>query len=142
MMYRKAILFSDPLIASTILTTALPADVKRLGQQVHNFDQHVWNAHRLDIVKQGNWLKFTQNPHLRDLLLQTGDKVLVEASPLDKIWGIGKKEADALANQDRWGLNLLGLALMDVRERLRADAADAADAANAGDAESAGETAA
>jgi ribA/ribD-fused uncharacterized protein len=120
MMYRKAMLFKDHEIADQILTSTNPAAVKKLGQSVQNFDEEQWKAHRKEIVLQGNLLKFTQNPDLKALLLATGDKILAEASPFDKVWGIGKKEADALANKDQWGLNLLGVVLTEVRERLRA----------------------
>ena len=118
-MYHKATLFNDPEIAEHILTATNPFTVKKLGQQVKGFDEEQWKANRLDIVRRANVLKFTQNEELRDFLLATEDKILVEASPYDKIWGIGKTAAKAMATKDEWGLNLLGEALMDVRKELR-----------------------
>jgi ribA/ribD-fused uncharacterized protein len=120
MMYHKAILFNDQDVADQILTSNNPAAVKQLGRRVHGFDEEQWKTHSSDIVRRGNLLKFTQNPELKALLLATGDKILVEASPSDKIWGIGKTEANAMANKDEWGLNLLGDALTKVRQQLRA----------------------
>jgi ribA/ribD-fused uncharacterized protein len=81
----------------------------------------MWNQHRREIVMAGNYQKFTQNTALREFLLTTGDRVLVEASPLDKIWGIGLAADHVDAPQpEKWpGLNLLGFALMQVRDRIR-----------------------
>lgn len=76
------------------------------------------------IVTEGNYLKFTQSEHkdrLRELLLATGERELVEASPLDRVWGVGFREKDAGVNRHLWGQNLLGKALEDVRGRLRAE---------------------
>ncbi|KIM29083.1 hypothetical protein M408DRAFT_329098 [Serendipita vermifera MAFF 305830] len=119
MMYHKAILFDDLGIAEQVLTAPHPADVKKLGQRVQNFNDQKWNANRSEIVRRGNFLKFTQNPELAAFLLSTGDKILVEASPFDRIWGIGYTEENAMANKDNWGLNLLGDALMEVRKQLQ-----------------------
>lgn len=121
MMAEKARLFGDAELLERILTAELPADAKRLGGQVRNFDEQIWRQHRFDIVVRGNHEKFTQQPALRAFLLETGDKVLVEASPLDRIWGIGLAREDARAlDPTTWrGLNLLGFALMTVREALR-----------------------
>jgi ribA/ribD-fused uncharacterized protein len=80
----------------------------------------------LDIVTQGNYHKFTISTDARELkkmLLDTGDRELVEASPFDRIWGIGFKEEDAEENRERWGENLLGRALMEVRRRVREEGA-------------------
>lgn len=77
---------------------------------------------RESIVEEGNWHKFTHSENYAELkrqLLATGDKLLVEASPYDRIWGVGFKAADADANRAKWGLNLLGKALMRVRYRIR-----------------------
>jgi ribA/ribD-fused uncharacterized protein len=88
---------------------------------VSGFDEAVWTAHRSDIVVRANVEKFSQNAALKDFLLNTGDRVLVEASPVDKVWGIGLAEdSPVVENPRKWkGLNLLGFALMAVRERLR-----------------------
>lgn len=86
-----------------------------------NFDPKLWNENKYQIVTQGNLLKFSQNQKFKDFLLSTGDKVLVEASPYDRIWGIGMLETDNRAeNPLLWnGENLLGFALMEVRDELR-----------------------
>jgi len=120
MMYKKAELFEDMAIAKRILEVRTPAEAKKLGRQVKNFDETTWLAHREDIVMQGNLLKFRQHPDLQDFLLKTGTRVLVEASPVDNIWGIGlAKDAENIQNPDTWrGLNLLGFALMEVRDLL------------------------
>ena len=118
-MYHKAILFDDPELAEKVLNASNPALVKKLGRRVQNFDPKKWEAHRLEIVRRGNLLKFTQNPVLKHHLLATGDKTLVEASPFDKIWGIGKRESKAIEAKASWGLNLLGEALMQVRKQLK-----------------------
>lgn len=121
MMACKARLFSDHQILAAILEAATPAKVKKLGRQVRNFDDTIWRANARRFVTEGNYAKFTQHVRLRDFLLSTGDSILVEASPLDKIWGIGLKgdHPDA-RNPERWlGTNLLGFALMDVREQIK-----------------------
>ena len=94
-------------------------DQKALGQKVPNFDEDIWVAHRVQIVRWGNYLKFTQNKELKELLLGTGDRELVEASPRDRIWGVGFGAKNAEENRKRWGLNLLGISLMEVREKIR-----------------------
>lgn len=117
MMAEKAKLFGDEEIRSAILNTSDPRRCKALGRKVKNFDQTVWKKERCKIVKKGNFEKFMQNDALRNFLLSTGDKVLVEASPTDRIWGIGlgKNNPDALKPENWRGENLLGFLLMDVR---------------------------
>lgn len=121
MMWRKAVLFDDEAMAGRILAAPHPKVAKTLGGRVERFEQAVWNRHRYEIVVTGNLAKFGQHEELRDYLLATGERVLVEASPLDRIWGIGLGRDDpAAADPRRWrGANLLGFALMDVREGLR-----------------------
>lgn len=121
MMAGKARLFNDAEILEKILQASTPNQVKALGRKVKNFDPNVWNEHKYEIVKQGNLLKFSQNNKYKDFLLSTGDKILVEASPYDTIWGIGMLETDPRAeNPLLWnGENLLGFALMEVRDELR-----------------------
>jgi ribA/ribD-fused uncharacterized protein len=122
MMWRKAILFNDHHIASLCLTTTNPRSVKALGRRVSGFDMLIWAQHRYEIVKRANYLKFSQNRLIRMLLINFDDTVLlVEASPRDRIWGIGYSACTALNNKPRWGLNLLGKALTDVRLLLIAD---------------------
>jgi ribA/ribD-fused uncharacterized protein len=121
MMARKAALFEDQEIQNKILATNDPEQAKALGRQVKGFDKKIWEAHRQEIVFQGNLAKFRQNEALEEYLLSTGDQVLVEASPEDRIWGIGNHATHADAdNPEKWkGLNLLGFILMDVRSVLR-----------------------
>ncbi|CAK5272994.1 unnamed protein product [Mycena citricolor] len=95
--------------------------VKKLGRQVKNFDDVIWVKHRERIVTEGSVHKFRQNGELRAKLFATGDTCLVEASPRDRIWGIGCSEANALSGkgEKKWGMNLLGKALVNARAILR-----------------------
>ena len=98
-----------------------PKQIKALGRKVRRFDQKVWDKFKYAIVLNGNWCKFSQNRNLREFLLSTGDSVLAEASPYDNIWGI-RLSANSLEAQDpmKWrGQNLLGFALMEIRDELR-----------------------
>lgn len=116
MMYAKAKLFNDDETAKKILETNSPKLMKNLGRQVKGFVESVWDQHKFNIVVEGNMLKFTQNPDLKEMLLATGTSTLVELSPLDKIWGVGTEDP----NPAYWnGQNLLGKALMEVRRRLQ-----------------------
>ncbi|BCJ48199.1 hypothetical protein GCM10010168_25590 [Actinoplanes ianthinogenes] len=121
MMWRKAELFGDTASAGHILAAGHPRQAKTLGGRVTPFDQQTWDEHRFAIVVAGNLAKFRQNPELGTFLLGTGNRVLVEASPMDRVWGIGLTRDDPRADDpSRWrGLNLLGFALMEVRARLR-----------------------
>jgi ribA/ribD-fused uncharacterized protein len=123
MMAGKAGLFGDTEVRDAILNTTDPGKAKALGRKVKDFVDAAWREHRWEIVVEANLLKFGRNPEMRDFLLTTGDKVLVEASPVDSIWGIGlAATSEAALNPARWkGLNLLGFALMEVRERLRSE---------------------
>lgn len=146
-MHHKALLFNDPAVALQILRADHPRKVKALGRAVKDFDEALWEVERQGIVRRGNILKFThavseQGFHrgtapkgkgkggtkrkllplegtLKDMLLATGDREIVEASPYDPIWGIGFTAANAEAAKECWGLNLLGLELMEVRRILR-----------------------
>ena len=121
MMARKAKLFGDKENFEKILRSKTPKEAKSFGRQVKNFDEKTWINHREKIVKNGNYLKFKQHLDLWEFLNSTEEKVIVEASPYDKIWGIGLKIDDkAIENPTNWkGLNLLGYALMEVRNKLR-----------------------
>ncbi|SDQ31327.1 hypothetical protein SAMN04489764_0163 [Thermostaphylospora chromogena] len=121
MMAAKARLFGDEEAAAAILEAEHPGQAKRIGCTVRGFDERGWEAARFDIVVEGNLAKFGQHPELREYLIGTGDRVLVEASPVDRIWGIGLTADDERAHDPaRWrGLNLLGFALMQVRRTLR-----------------------
>lgn len=119
-MAEKARLFGDDEICEKILASTHPHDAKKLGRAVRNYQDKVWHDNRFEIVTRGNVAKFSQHEPLKSFLLNTGDRVLVEASPRDRIWGIGmgKDNPDA-QNPAKWrGLNLLGFALMAVRDQL------------------------
>jgi ribA/ribD-fused uncharacterized protein len=121
MMAEKARLFGDGGTAARILAVDDPSKAKGLGRKVRGFDEAVWSARRYEIVVRGNLAKFGQNPALSAFLTGVREDVFVEASPVDAIWGIGLAEKDLDARDPaRWcGLNLLGFALTEVRERLR-----------------------
>lgn len=123
MMACKAALFSDTETLQLILdendnADTNPRDIKALGRMVTPFDEDTWVEHREEIVYHGNLHKFGQDEELKKTLLETDDLILVEASPCDSIWGIGFKEDKAIEEKENWGLNLLGKALMRVREEL------------------------
>lgn len=121
MMYEKARLFSDMDMAKRIIASSNPGEAKKLGRMVKGFDNDTWDENRFQVVVQGNMLKFSQNPEMKEFLLSTGERVLVEASPVDRIWGIGMTaDHSGAANPNLWkGLNLLGFVLMSVRSKLR-----------------------
>lgn len=120
MMYSKAMIFGDTLIADKILKTKSPRDQKALGRQVRNYDETVWCEQREEVMFEGCMEKFKQNQHLKEQLLSTQNLILTEASPYDTIWGIGLDENHPDAtNPTNWkGLNLLGEVLMKVRDKL------------------------
>jgi hypothetical protein len=120
MMAEKARLFGDAAALAKVLAKDDPAAAKAAGRTVRGFDEAIWQRHRYGIVVAGNRAKFGQHPALAAFLAGTGDRILVEASPVDPVWGIGLAAADPGAHDpDRWrGLNLLGFALMDVRAGL------------------------
>lgn len=119
MMAEKARIMGDEETRKKILASTDPKEIKALGREVRNFDESIWQNYRMEIVIAGNLHKFMDNEDLREFLLSTGDKILVEASPYDTVWGIGMKEDDPDCRNPRlWkGENLLGFALMDVREK-------------------------
>jgi ribA/ribD-fused uncharacterized protein len=121
MMAKKAELFQDSETLAKILLANSPAEAKKLGREIKNYNETLWLAARFEIVKQGNYHKFNQHPELKTFLLNTKDRVLVEASPVDAIWGIGMaSDHKDILNPEKWqGLNLLGFALMEVRDELK-----------------------
>lgn len=137
MMYHKAVVFKDPTSALEVLKASSPRKAKALGRKVDNFDSKKWDKLREEVVYKGNILKFTNaiteegyrkgsesssgplEGSLKDMLLATGDRELVEASPFDMIWGVGFAAANADDNRASWGLNLLGNVLTKVRAELR-----------------------
>lgn len=119
LMHRKALHFGDTHAAAQILQARTPADCKSWGRRVQGFDEAEWARVRWEVAMDTVRQKFTRNHKMRAALLATGDKILVEAAPSDRIWGIGYGESSAWANRERWGQNLLGKALMQVRAELR-----------------------
>ena len=120
MMAKKAKLFNDEKVYDMIMSEEYPSVQKELGKMVSNFNKVVWDKHKFDIVVNANYLKFTQDETLKELLLDTGDKTIVEASPYDTIWGIGLScDDDRVLDESKWeGENLLGKAIMKVRKIL------------------------
>ena len=120
MMAGKARLFGDSAALARILEARTPAEAKALGRLVQGFDDAAWDAARFELVVDGNVEKFRQDDALLGYLLGTLGRVLVEASPRDRVWGIGlsANHEDATEPRNWRGLNLLGFALMEARERL------------------------
>jgi ribA/ribD-fused uncharacterized protein len=120
MMWNKAQVFGDIDAAYRILATDDPAEQKRIGRQVKNFDDNVWMKLAYPIVVAGNRAKFTQNPAFNEALKKTCGQLLVEASPVDRRWGIGMREGErGIENPANWkGDNLLGKAITEVRHEL------------------------
>jgi len=121
MMAMKARLFNDEAIYERIINCGHPKTAKSLGRQVKAFNQAIWDVHKTNIVFDGNLLKFSQNESLKSQLLFTHKSLIAEASPYDKVWGIGMLQGHNDANDPtKWkGQNLLGKALMEVRNQLR-----------------------
>ncbi len=121
MMAEKARLFSDEEMAGRILAAKSPAEAKKLGREIRGFEPERWEERKYEIVKTGNLHKFGQHQALAGFLLATNDRILVEASPVDTLWGIGlAADAADAGHPARWqGPNLLGFALMEVRDQLR-----------------------
>jgi len=121
MMAKKAELFEDSFILKQILDTENPGVAKVLGRHVSNFNIKIWRKHRFDIVAQGAALKFVQNHELKLELQATKGKILVEASPVDRIWGVGLDKSDKKVHDPfEWrGKNLLGFALIRARQLIR-----------------------
>lgn len=125
---------NDAVTAAVIMGTTSPRNQKQLGREVVGFDADAWDRIKSEVVERGNYLKFTQGTNvasmkigdegdpvpLKELLLTTGDRELVEASRFDRVWGIGFDAQHALSMpREKWGQNLLGEALMNVRDRIR-----------------------
>ncbi|WP_225627626.1 NADAR family protein [Streptomyces werraensis] len=121
MMAAKARLFDDTEGERRVLAAGHPSEAKKAGRLVRGFDEEIWRRERFGIVMEGSVHKFAAHGELRSFLLNTGDRVLVEASPVDRVWGIGlAADAEAANDPTRWrGPNLLGFALMEARRRLR-----------------------
>ncbi|MEU6851343.1 NADAR family protein [Actinacidiphila alni] len=123
MMAGKARLFGDAEAERRAVAAGHPKQAKSVGRAVRGFDQAVWERERFALVTEGSVHKFRHHPDLRAFLLGTGKRVLVEASPMDRVWGIGLAADDErAAHPETWrGLNLLGFALMEARVRLAAE---------------------
>lgn len=121
MMYMKAVTFKNIEIAEKIMKTTDPKAQKALGKQISNFSEETWDKVKEQIVYYGCLAKYLQNSDLTKDILNTDNKILVEASPYDSIWGIGMAENDPLVTDEtKWkGQNLLGKVLMRVREALK-----------------------
>ena len=121
MMWEKAMLFGDSVIAARMLCVSDPKFIKKLGRQVRGYNDEIWARERSGLVYRHLYAKFIQNREMYDQLMGTGQTLLVEASPWDLIWGIGLDEKTAaITPQDRWpGQNLLGKLLTILRENLR-----------------------
>ncbi|MBH5337255.1 NADAR family protein [Streptomyces pactum] len=132
MMAGKAALFGDAEARRRVLAAGHPRQAKEIGRSVRGFEERVWAEHRFELVVRGSVLKFGQHPELGRYLLGTGARVLVEASPVDRVWGIGLASDDErAADPARWcGLNLLGFALMEARQRLASGEAGPSGAAD------------
>ena len=125
MMAEKAAVFGDADARERILAARDPAQQKMLGRTVRGFEKAVWDGVCRGIVYSGNLARFSQDEEMGRTLLATGDKTIVEASPTDRIWGVGLAQQDPRAQDPpQWrGTNWLGVALMQVRETLAAGAA-------------------
>ena len=121
MMYQKAMCFGDTKIAEKITHTDDVAEAKALGRQVSGYVEHIWDGKRQIIIYEGLLAKFSQNEDLKAKLMATGDAILAECAVKDLVWGIGCSMTDpARLNMSLWrGRNLLGYALMQVREKLK-----------------------
>lgn len=121
MMAEKARLFGDREALARVLVCKTPAEAKKIGREVRGYDDQRWGAARLEAVVRGNLAKFGAHEDMLRVLLGTGEKVIVEAAPRDRIWGIGMGASNPDARLPaRWrGRNLLGFALVEARERLR-----------------------
>ena len=121
MMAKKAELFGDFEIQEEIMKSLSQKEIKGLGRQIRNFNDDIWDKNKIKIVFEGNYAKYKSNPKLKSYLINQRNKILVEASPYDNIWGIGlsKNDLPLIENPNNWkGTNLLGFILMDVRDKI------------------------
>ena len=120
-MWEKAVFFNDHESASKILKEENPAKAKKLGREVKNFDDSKWSEVCYEIMYKINYEKYSQNTRLKNILLNTGDKMIIEANPRDTRWAIGlSAEDDRVLDESQWqGENLLGKVLMQVRQELK-----------------------
>lgn len=119
MMHMKAKLFNDRKSERLILNSNEPKEQKKLGRKVIGFDSSKWNEVKYDLIKKGLREKYNQNPDLKELLTKNNDCIFVEASPYDRIWGIGFNENTVPLNINNWGENLLGKILTELSNELK-----------------------
>lgn len=127
MMLWKALIFAkgenrdhNIEVANKIKGNKSPKIIKELGRKVKGYDENVWNEWKSKIVMNGNYLQFSQNETMKKILLETGDRLICEASPYDAVWGIGLGEEKAkITDESKWGQNLLGKSIMQVRELIK-----------------------
>lgn len=121
MMAQKALIFRDFETFNKVMNSKDPVEMKHLGREVKNFDAEKWDGVKMKVVKRAVMAKFSQNWDLRELLLETGDKLIAESNPMDRVWGIGicKSDKEVMNKMDEWGENLLGKIMMEVREELK-----------------------
>lgn len=119
-MLEKALTF-DKDKAEDIVKAKTAFQAKKIGRQIRNYNDSLWNKIRYEKMKDVLRAKFSSSAHLKQILLDTGDRILVEGSPYDKIWGVGVDwKSSSILNQSNWqGQNLLGKALMDIRKELK-----------------------
>ena len=120
MMYYKAMTFNDTDIAKKILETDNARKQKELGRKVNGYNDEIWTSVRFKVVSRLNYLKFSQNADLKIILLMLKDWEFVEASPEDKIWGIGLGENNPdIFDVEKWqGQNLLGKAIKEAQQQI------------------------
>ena len=121
LMYGKAMVFKDEEMQQAILATHDVAEIKRYGRQVKGYNETIWNGLRQLVLYRGLWLKFSQNEELKQKLIDTGSDMLVECARTDKIFACGISMKDPMRfDMSKWsGKNLLGFALMDLREQFK-----------------------
>ena len=117
-MWKKVMLF-EPELEQLILSTKDPKEMKSIGQKVKNYNNSEWSAVRYEIMKEALFHKFSQNPKLLNNLMWTGNSGIIEASPSDRVWGIGITAVEALMDKPWKGQNLLGKALIETRTRFK-----------------------
>lgn len=118
MMHQKSLLFNDEENAKTIMMFSDPKIIKSIGRQVKNFNSYVWDENKYRIVKEGLKARFEQDLEAKNELLKFKGKIFVEASPFDKIWGIGYDKDKAIPNIQNWGENLLGKILTEISDEI------------------------
>ncbi len=120
MMHKREMLFGDRIMAEKIMLEVEPSNQQELGRKISGFDSKIWDQNKFGIVWYGNYLKFIQHEDLAQRLINTDQKIIVEASPYDLVWGAGyASDSEEMLNPEKWpGQNLLGQVLMSVRSAI------------------------